>query len=273
MNLALWRKAVSDSWRQLVLSSALLILFTWVFIWLMSQIPIEGFAMFLQMIPGPLKSLIPVKIPELATRTGQLTILYVHVITLLVCVGWAVGRGSDSISGEIARGTMDLLLSLPVRRVWVMVIPAVVAAGGAVVLAASVLCGTAIGLATVQFSDQASTWQFLPGAINLFTMTFCLTGITTLVSSWNRDRWRTIAISAGFFVFSFILEMIGRVWRHGAWLTYCTFLSAFQPQRLILEGGAGCRAVWCNGTLLALGVVSYIAGGIVLARRDIPPAR
>jgi ABC-2 type transport system permease protein len=104
-------------------------------------------------------------------------------------------------------------------------------------------------------------------------MTFCLTGITTLVSSWNRDRWRTIAISAGFFVFSFILEMIGRVWRHGAWLTYCTFLSAFQPQRLILEGGAGCRAVWCNGTLLALGVVSYIAGGIVLARRDIPPAR
>ena len=61
--------------------------------------------------PGFLKSLIRVKLAELAARAGQLTILYVHVVTILMCVGWAVGRGSDSISGEIARGTMDLLLS------------------------------------------------------------------------------------------------------------------------------------------------------------------
>ena len=37
MNLALWKKAVSDAWRQLAASSVLLLLFSWVFVWLMSR--------------------------------------------------------------------------------------------------------------------------------------------------------------------------------------------------------------------------------------------
>jgi ABC-2 type transport system permease protein len=271
MNLALWRKAVSDCWQQLALSCVLLMAFTWVFIWWMSHIPTEGFATFLNWMPGFMKSLISVKLSDLATRSGQLTILYVHVITMLVCVGWAVGRGSDSVSGEIARGTMGLLLTLPVRRAWVLIVPAVVASLGAVLLCASLLCGTAIGLATVNFSESISVWKYVPGAVNLFAMTFCLTGITTFISSWNRDRWRTIALSTGIFIFSYIVEMVQRVWQEGWWLKYCTFLSAFHPQEMILEGDAArSTALWNNGALLTLGVLGFVAGGIILARRDIP---
>jgi ABC-2 type transport system permease protein len=271
MNLALWRKAVCDSWLQLAVSCALLIAFSWVFIWWMSQIPTDKFAFLLKWMPDIVKSMITVDIDKLATRAGQLTILYVHVITMLVCVGWAVGRGSDSISGEIARGTMDLLLTLPVRRFWVMVIPAIAAAIGAAVLSGTILCGTALGLATVNFGEKISIWKYLPGAINLSAMTFCLTGITAFVSSWNRDRWRTIAISAGFFAASYIVEIVRRVWQSGEWLKYCTFLSAFHPQELILNSqSARSMALWYDGSLLGLGVAAYIAGGIIFARRDIP---
>jgi ABC-2 type transport system permease protein len=273
MNRALWRKAISDAWLHLVVSSVLLLLFAWVFVWLMSHFPTDAVSFLLKWMSF-LKPLVQVPIEALATRAGQISVLYVHVVTLLVCIGWALGRGSHSVSGEISRGTMDLLLSLPVWRVTVMAIPAVIATLGAAVLAAALWLGTAIGFATVDLGEPMSAGQFTPGAVNLFTMIFCVTGITTLISACSRDRWRTIALSGGLYIIAFILEMVRRLWPSGWWLTYCTFLSVFQPQELILEPRAArAHLFWYNGTLLGLGLVAYVLAGIVLARRDIPTAR
>ena len=271
MNLALWKKAVADAWLSLVVSSALLILFCWAFVWLMSRFDVGAWGALLNLLPNFLQPMLGVPLAKLATPAGQLSILFVHVITLLVCVGWAVGRGSDSISGEIGRGTMDLLLSLPVWRITVMAVPAVVATLGAALLAASVWAGIAVGLRCTRFPNPPSLAQFGPGAANLFAMTFCLTGVTTFISSFNRDRWRTISLAGGFFVVSLILKIIGRMWPEGSWLHYLTFLSLFQPQELILLAGPeGSPALRYDATLLLLGLIGYAAAGVVLWRRDIP---
>ena len=137
MNLALWKKAVSDAWLTLVVSSVLPILFCWVFVWLMSFFDVGKWSGLLNLMPNFVQPMLGMPLAKLASPAGQLSILFAHLVTILVCVGWAVGRGSDSISGEIGRGTMDLLLSLPVWRFSVMAVPAVVAAVGAAVLAAS----------------------------------------------------------------------------------------------------------------------------------------
>jgi ABC-2 type transport system permease protein len=271
MNLAIWKKAVSDAWRSLVISSAILILFSWLFVWLMSLLEVGAWAVMLSFLPDVFKPLVGVEIAKLATRTGQLSVLYVHVVTLLVCVGWAVGRGSDSVSGEIARGTMDLILSLPVWRATVLAAPAVVATLGAAVLAASIWVGTWLGLLTFDLRGNVSPGKLAPGAVNLFAMTFCFMGITTFVSSWNRDRWRTIALSGVFFVISLIIKMVARLWEAGSWLTYCSFLSAFRPQLIILEPEeTGWLALPYNLPLLVLGLIGHLAAAAIFTYRDIP---
>jgi ABC-2 type transport system permease protein len=271
MNFALWRKAVSDSWLTLAVSSVLLVLFCWLFVWLMSLFDMGAWGTILNVLPDFVQPMLGVPLAKLATPAGQLSILYTHIVTLLVCVGWAVGRGSASISGEIGRGTMDLLLSLPVWRITVMTAPAVVATLGAAVLAASVWAGMALGLLCVKFKSPPPLLDFLPGAVNLFTMTFCFTGITTFVSSWNRDRWRTISISGGFFVLSLILKFVARMWPGGAWLGYLSFLSLFRPQEAILVPAT---SVWAglrpDGLLILLGLLGYAAAAAILWRRDIP---
>ena len=188
----------------------------------------------LNLLPNFVQPLLGVPIADLATATGQISFLYVHVITLLVCIGWAVGRGSASISGEITRGTMDLILPLPVYRVTVMVVPAVVASVGAVVLALAVWVGSMLGLMTFTLSGEVSRTALLQGVWNLAAMTFCLTGVATFISSWSRDRWRAISWAGGFFVVSLIIKVIWRMWSEGDWLKYLTFLSAYRPQELIL---------------------------------------
>jgi ABC-2 type transport system permease protein len=274
VNLAIWKKAVAETSVSLALCGTLLLLFAWVFVWLMSLLETGAWASLLKLMPGFFQPMLGLPLAELATPAGQISFIYQHVVTVLLAVGWALGRGSASISGEIGRGTMDLILSLPVRRASVVLIPAVVATGGAAILAAAVLAGIWLGLLTTNPAADLSAWKFLPGSVNLFCLVFCCTGITTFVSSWNRDRWRTVALAGGFYVVSVIIKMIGRLWPPGDWLKYCTFLTAYRPQEMILlPDESGLPAWQHNLTLIALGLVCYTAGTIVLARRDIPAAR
>ena len=274
MNPALWIKALSDAWRQLLASVVLLTLFSWLFVWLMSLFKVGAFGIFLNLLPGFVEPMIGVPLKLLASPVGQLSILYIDVVTLLVCVGWALGRGSDSVSGEIARGTMDLILSLPVWRVTVLVVPAIATALGSMLLAASVQLGIMIGLACVRFEPSPASAEFLPGTINLFCMTFCFTAITTLVSSWGRDRWTTIGVAGGFFIFSLIVKLVARMWPNGKWLFSLSFLSAFDPQNLILmPETAGRTAMRYDLTLLGLGLACYVAAAVIFNHRDIPGPR
>jgi len=274
MNLAIWKKAVWEAWRSLLVCSVLLILFAWLFVWLMCQFQLSTFGLVLRMIPKFMQTAMGVPVADLATRTGQFSILFVHVVTLLVCVGWALARGSASIAGEIGRGTMDLILSLPIFRPTLVVAPGVVAAVGSAILAGSVCAGLGLGLLTVDVGEEVALATFLPGAVNLFFMTFAFTGITMLVSACSRDRWHVMAIAGGVFIASLIVKMVARLWSAGEWLGYFSFLSAFEPQQLVLMAGqAEPSALECNATLLGLGLACYLAAGAALWYRDIPAAK
>ncbi|MBN1590923.1 MAG: ABC transporter permease subunit [Pirellulales bacterium] len=273
MSRALWKKAIRAAWLQLLVSSLLLILFGWTFVWLMGMFKLGAWSGFLKMLPDFTRRMLGTPVAQLATPEGQISVLYVHVVTILLCLGWAIGRGSDAISGEISRGTMDLTMSLPVRRTSVLLIPAVVAALGAVILAASVLLGNWLGLVLARPGENLSVDTFLPGAVNLAALTFALTGITAFVSSWNRSRWRAISIVVGFYIASLIVQMVSRVWQPGAWLGYLSFLSAYEPQRLILDHEqTWSLSLWYNGTLLGLGLIGYFAAAVIFSHRDIPSA-
>ena len=105
-------------------------------------------------------------------------------------------------------------------------------------------------------------------------MTFCFTAITTLVSSWGRDRWATIGVAGGFFIFSLIVKLVARMWSNGKWLFALTFLSNFEPQRLILlPDTTGHTALQYDLTLLGLGLACYAAAAVIFHRRDIPGPR
>lgn len=272
MNAALWRKAMAEAWRQFAVSAVVLWLFGWLLVWLMSQFRTGVMSKLLHLLPDFVGRLAGVPLADLATPTGRLSVLYVHAVPLVVLVGWALGRGSAVVSGEIAHGTMDLLASLPIRRTSVIVASAAVTTVGTLLLVLALWLGQGMGLATVTLEEPVALGTFFPGAVNLAAMIFCLTAITTLFSSWDRDRWHTILWVGGVFTLSAILKMVARLWPAGAWLRYASFLTAFEPQRLILavpeEAG---RLAWqYDATLVGLGLAAYLGAGAIFAWRDIP---
>jgi ABC-2 type transport system permease protein len=273
MNAALWRKAIADAWKQLLLSSLLMVFFGWVFVWLQSLIKVGAWARILNLLPGFVEQMAGVPLGQLATQTGRLSILYVHFVPMFVCLGWAIGRGSDAVSGGIARGTLELVLTLPVRRAAVLFSEGLLTTAGAAIVTLALWVGNWLGLATFSVEGQVRAAQLFPGAVNLLCMTFCLAGITTLLSSWDHDRWRTMWLAGGFFVLSAILKMISRLWQAGEWLKYLSFLTAFEPQKLILQPDGWPQFARYNGSLLAAGLIAYLAAFLIFIRRDIPVPR
>ncbi len=271
MNRALWSKAFADA-RWLCFWLAILLFgFQWIFVWATSLIELGALAIFLQSLPPAIEKLAGIPLAQVATTTGRIAMAYVDPVVLLAATCWGIARGSDVVSGEIGRGTMELLLAQPVRRVELLVSQAVVTTLGAALLAAAALCGTWCGVRFVTLDEAVEPLRFVPAALNLFALMIFLAGVSTLASSWDIYRWRTIGLVGGFYIVQLVIKVFARLVERLEGLLYVTFLGAFEPQQLVVSpDDAWQLSAWYDGTLVGLGVVAYVAAGVIFCKRDLP---
>jgi ABC-2 type transport system permease protein len=178
---------------------------------------------------------------------------------------WAISRGSDCISGEIGRGTMEMLLAQPVGRIQVLWSASAITIVGTALLALASWLGVYVGIQTtlveepapaatvtipwfglelpnplakketqlVAMRDRVEAAWFAPAAFNLFSLGIFGAGLSTLLSACDRYRWRTIGIVVGFYLVEMTLKIVGRAAEHLAWLGRWTFLTAYEPERFV----------------------------------------
>ncbi|HJT34472.1 MAG TPA: ABC transporter permease subunit [Pirellulales bacterium] len=271
MNRALWAKSIGDARLLLAALVALMFGFEWLFVWLTSLVELGAVATFLQAWPGEFQSLLGMPLAQAVTPTGRLALGYIDPVVILATVTWGLARGSDAISGEIGRGTMELLLAQPVRRITIVAVHAAVTTAGAALIGLAAWLGTCQGLWAVGWLDQVAPRHFVSAAVNVFALTFFLGAASTLVSSWESVRWRAIGVMGAFFIIELIIKIIARLAPKLDWLMYCTVLGAFQPQILAVEPARAWHlSLRYDGTLIGLGVCCYLLATIIFCRRDLP---
>jgi ABC-2 type transport system permease protein len=271
LNKALWRKAIGDARLLLIFLTGLLFVFNWLFVYLSSLIELGPLAIFLQTLPPAFEKLSGVPFASVATPVGRISAAYVDPVVVFATTIWAVGRGSDAVSGEIGRGTMEMLVAQPVRRLSVLATQGLVTTAGSAILALAVLSGTAMGVATVPLSEAVSWTAFVPGALNLFAMMVFLSGVSTVLSSADNYRWRTIGLVGGFYVLQLVCKVIGRLVARFEWLMYCTFFTACEPQALVIDFDHNWTLSWqYDGVLIGIGLACYAAAAAIFCHRDLP---
>ncbi len=281
---ALLAKVIGDAkWLFLALL-VLMFFFPWVFLWASSKISLPAFSNFLSSaLPREWQQVWGVPFSQVATPAGRAALVFVHPLIVFSAAIWTVARGSDCVSGEIGRGTMEMLLAQPVRRTTIYATQAFVTIVGSALLAIAVWCGTALGLRTGQLYENVSAALYIPPAINLFALMVCLGGMTALISACDSVRWRTIGLMAGWYVLSTVLAVVSQIAERLKWLGKMSFLTAYNPQSMVARPDE----VWSllayrNGAvaglgvggqvvvLFALGIACYVAGAVVFNRREIP---
>jgi len=271
-NTAIWRRAWGDQ-RALVLSlTALWAAFPWIYLWLSAQITMSAFQdVLLRAIPQEWQKLSGVPFAEVATPAGRVALAFVDPVIVLAATVWGITRGSDAVSGQLERGTMEMVLASPVRRATVFATHAAATLAGGAVICGVLLAATWSAVALGPWQGAIDPSRFAPAVANVFGLVTCMAGVAGLLSAAGSHRSHTIGIMCGFYVFAILAKLVGRLSSSLGWCGYLSILNAYEPQRLVGDPATAWRLLLAyDGVLLGIGLAAYAAGALIFAKRDLP---
>jgi ABC-2 type transport system permease protein len=223
--------------------------------------------------------------------TDMLSVGYVHALMVIMLSIWAVGRAAAAITGEIDRGTMELLLAQPVpRRLLIaahflfdlVVIP---------LLCLGTWFGNALGIWLVDLHEipvgnaepaAIAPFVFGPGLVNVGALLFAISGYTMWLSAGGRFRGKVLGIAVLVTLLQFLVNVIGQLWSPVAWLRPLTVFFYYQPQQIMLQHewsidlgqawnyGKPLMAINVIAVLGVVGLVGYAGALWTFTRRDLP---
>jgi ABC-2 type transport system permease protein len=282
-NVALWKKTLIECRWLLLACLAFMFCVHWLRVWIASFFSTRDLETMLSLLPETFAQMLPVTYSQMATNAGRIAAEYDDPVVLLLMTVWAISRGSDTVSGELNRGTMEMLLAQPVTRNSIVATHGIVTVAGAALLGLAAWLGTCTGLATVTLEAPIAPGVFVPAALNLFALGAFLAGLTAMVSAGTSYRARTIGIVGGFYAVSMVMKIVGRMAPGWEWLSNVSFFTPFEPQLLVGDrsrswsfwvetapGAFELGALGYDSVLVGLGLLGYGIASFVFSRRDLP---
>jgi ABC-2 type transport system permease protein len=265
LNLTLLKKCLVEARLLFAATAALVFSFCWVRVFIVSRLQTSQFAAIVEQVWEQFKDFVPVPLDQILSYTGRIAIGYNEPIVVFGISIFAIARGSDVVSGELGRGSLEMLLAQPVSRLQVLYTQALVTMGALLILSGLTWGGTAAGIYTttvkedvppptlkvpmlgikiplslarpekirVPMAEKTKVAYFGPGACNLFCLAVALAGFSTLISALDRYRWRTIGIVVTAYIVSLILKILGQAISEVAWLQKLSLFTAYEPQKFI----------------------------------------
>ncbi|MFG0329422.1 MAG: ABC transporter permease subunit [Phycisphaerales bacterium] len=200
--------------------------------------------------------------------TGEITqaFLWVHPAPLALLWAIAIMHGTRLPAGEIDRGTIDLLLGLPVKRsqaylaetIVVLAVMALTLVTGALT---HVICGAIVAADfTPSIGDLARI------IVNFFAIGAAVAGLAFFVSSLCERRGVAVGIAFAIVLFSFIINFIAQFWEAAEPIAFLSLLTYYRPAAIVRDH------TWPLAHLITLGgiaLIAWLAGLAIFARRDI----
>jgi len=265
-------------------------------IWIVSQFELSRLEPLLEQLK-PFEKFSPVPVSQFLTYAGSIAMTFDEPVVILCVLVWAVARGSDVVSGEIHRGTMEMLLAQPITRRGMMLAHAIVSMSGLAFLCISVWVGIYFGIETlsiretppapslqlswlpveiplslnggsrepvwVPLRDRVDSAFYLPPTLNLFGFAYFVLGLSVLFSAMDKYRWRTIGIVIGIYILQFMLYLLGKSTPSTSWALNLTFFSAYRPDDIVRVIVEQPQVAWAwlhwdkSGEFVGLGPLGY----------------
>lgn len=190
-------------------------------------------------------------------------VLYTLTWTLLL------GMCTRVPSGEMDRGTADLLLTLPISRARIYLSVSLVAVGCAAAMSFAPLAGIAIGEQIRGFEQPVDLGRLWRVAGNLFALNLGVCAAALMCSTISARRGIAIGVVLGWLLGSFLFNFLAQFWPAAEKLTVLLPLHYYRPLPIVRD------AAWPIGSMLVLlgfAAICWFAGLWHFHRRDIPAA-
>ncbi len=265
MTRLLIKKVVGESGLLFLACAAMVFLFCWARVWIVCQFDLKQFEPILKQFKA-FERFSPVPLEQFLTYAGSIAMTFQEPVLILCIVVWSIARGSDVVSGEIGRGTLEMLLSQPISRSRLLATHATVCIGGLGLLCWIAWLGIHFGIQTnqvkesvtptleltlpfvpIQFpvpigeavevrsplADRVASTIYVAPSLNLFSLGFFLLALSSMCSCFDRYRWRTIGIVIGIYIVQLLLFLLGRATEFTGFCGYLSFFSLYQPDGMV----------------------------------------
>jgi len=270
--------------------------FAWIRVWVVSLLDMGQFKTILEQF-REFEKFAPVDFDSLFTYPGRVGMIFDEPVVILCTVVWCVARGSDVVSGELGRGTLEMLLAQPIRRSTLLFSHATVSVSGLVLLCLMVWAGLGLGVystcvnETVQqptlqipflnldlpltindpvkqevpLRDRVDVRTYAASTLHLFALGFFVLGLSTMFSAVDRYRWRTVGFVVAIYVLQLVMFGVGKAVSSLDWLLSLTFFSCYKPQKMTsLVTDDGLNAPWSLTQVIPDGVFPPLVYPLIL---------
>jgi len=278
MTWALLKRTWRDGRVLLAACAVTLLAFAWVRILIVASMETHQFQRLARNLPEIIQRLAPVPIDQLVSYPGLIGFTFEEPLAYLIMAVWTIARASDSVSGELGRGSLEMLLAQPVSRSRYLVTHLLITLLGIAILAGAAYAGTHLGIRTtgIRAQQPPRTWTvpffgtripapttggkpetviipmshyvkprlFVIAALNYAALGVFLAGVTTAVSALDRNRGRTIGLIVGFYVIETVLELTGMAVEGCRWLLRLTFFAAYEPVAFVTASARNPAVAW-----------------------------
>lgn len=262
MNGALRKKYFSEAWLLWLALAIGVFSFCWFRVWVVGELDTAQFRQIIDLLPKDWRKFSPVDFDWLVSYLGRTSLTLDEPMLVMLVTGWTMVRGSDVVSGELSRGSMELLLAQPISRRTVFLSHAVWTMVGLLLLVGLAWFGMAMGIwttsvtettypvlpllnaeiplrflppktETIAMGSAVNPLLFLPGVVNLLCLAVFFGGFAACCSAADRYRWRTLGIVAAFYFANAGLKLLGLASEKLRWVSNVTVFGFYSPASAI----------------------------------------
>lgn len=182
---------------------------------------------------------------------GAVALGYNHPLVLVMLAIIAIHFPGKHIAGENENGTLELIFSLPVRRISIAFSVIFFSFIVLLIVIGGCLGGSLLALTAYPEAGRVPLGKLFKIAANLWLLMLFINSYTFLLSAYSRESSKA-TLSAGILTIIFyFVHYIVRMWTAVDFLKPFTIFNYYQPQKLML----GAVNFWGNVALLITGIL------------------
>ena len=255
--------------RNLVLTTgALLAVFQVLLIFVARSIQNSGgFKQLSDLLPPFVRQLMGPAFTSFMSFSGIVCAGYIELAVVGALVSVSIGLATTP-TAEIESGFVDLILSRPLARHWIVTRTIIMTALASVVLLISMMGGTWGGLEALAPKD--AEWppahMILSLALNMGLLMLGWSGVAMAIGCASKRRSVAGTITGLLALTTYLLDYVGRLWQPVERVAWLSPFRYYAPFDLVMGSPLSARNLGVLGGIAAAG---FAAAYIAFARRDI----
>ncbi|HUU84270.1 MAG TPA: ABC transporter permease subunit [Phycisphaerae bacterium] len=261
-------KTVREVWLATLIFAAGMFAFEAVLAWVLMEFHEDLAGQWLQIdfIQKMFKGLVGAEIGDGFNFSHLGVVAWVHPVILALLWSQAITFCTRVPAGEIDRGTIDVLLGLPVSRWRVYLCESFVGSICGGLMVAAGLAGFLVGSMTIPADSRLDAGHMVVVAVNCGCLCAAVGGLSFLISSVSERRGRAVAVVVGIVMASFLLNFLAQFSEPARQASFLSMMTYYKPLLILRDAAWPVRDMV---VLAMMGLATWLAGGVLFSRRDI----